>query len=102
MIFDKHLDIEIDIKKRISNYIKINNDFNIKELISLLSLYLTEMKNINEINKYIISNISENSFDIMFEKNNFEYVFNISLINELRFVKFEKIKNNVKEYEIIK
>lgn len=102
MIFEKHLDIEMDIKKRISNYIKLNDEINIKELTSLLSLYLTEMKNINEIEKHNINILTDKTFDIMFVKNGSEYKFNISLIIELRHIKFEKIKNNCIEYEIIK
>lgn len=104
MIFENGKDIEIDIKNKITSYLKNTTDVNLKNLASLLGVYLQELKNINEIDFFYIGIVgNETYFPVSYTKNMNHYHFNISLIIEMRNIKIEKIKaNKTIEYEIIK
>ena len=104
MIFENGKDIEIDIKNKLSSYIKYTgyNNLNLKTIIPILSSYLIEMKNINEINDYRVTKLSDISFNVFFTKNNIDYDLVISLLLEMRSIKIEKLKSNkiVKTYMV--
>lgn len=98
MIFNQAVDIEVDIKNRISNYLKDKPSYNIKELTSLLNIYLNELAIIHEIKNYKTTIIDNNSFILLFYKNDIQYKLEISLIIELRNNKIKKIKSHLKEF----
>lgn len=92
MIFNTSKDIERDIKSKITNYIKQDNNCeDMKRLISILSSYLYEMKIIKEIESYTIDEINKNKINILFYKDNNSYKFGISMDLELRNLKINKI-----------
>lgn len=93
MLFKEIKDIEQNIKYRISNFIKSENykTIDIKYITSLISTYLIEIKNIKEISGYIISIIDDTSFNIILDKNNEIFTFNVSLFLEMRNIKIKKI-----------
>lgn len=95
MIFNTNKDIEVDIKSKISNYIKQNNDINdIKDIISIIRSYLYEMKIIKEIDSYIVDKVNKDEFEISFNKNNNTSRFIVSMNNEMRLIKIDKIRLN--------
>lgn len=95
MIFESGKDIEYDIKNKISYYLKNNEDVNLKTLSSLLSVYLLELKNIGEVNKFDVTSPGKGTFfTVFFIKDNIDFHFNISLVIEMRNIKIEKIKSN--------
>lgn len=103
MIFKTGKDIEYDIKNKISYFLKDNEDVNLKSLSSILSVYLQELKNIGEVNKFFVTSPDkETFFTVFFTKDSIDFHFDISLIIEMRNIKIEKIKaNKIIEFEII-
>jgi len=104
MIFNDVKDIELDIRSRLSSYLKVNTDISIGMFTSVIWNYLQEMKNIDEIQSFYVSepDKEDNSFYISFHKDDKGCKFNISLLIEFRNIKIEKIKSNkVVDYKII-
>ena len=92
MIFKTNKDIETDIKTKISSYIKkYDNNDGIKDIISIIRTYLYEMKIINEILEYDVSEISNNRFIVFFNKENNLSRFEVSMDLEFRNLKINKI-----------
>lgn len=105
MLFNSTKDVELDIRKKLSVYLKDSVDINIHMLSAVIWNYLQEVKNIREIQSFSISevDIEDNSFYISFYKDDIKCKFNISLLIEIRNIKIEKIKSNkVTYYKIIK
>lgn len=103
MLFDTTKDIELDIKNRLSQYIKTNGEnFDFKMLKSVVWVYLHELKIIHELESFLVSDIIDNTFYIKYTKDNEDYTFVVSSIVELRNVKIQKIKSNkiIKTYLI--
>ena len=95
MIFNKCEDIETDIKSKISSYLRQNNDYeDTKGLVSIIRSYLYEMKNLKEIESFIVNEINREKFDISFNKNNISYKFGVSIDLELRNLKIKRIISN--------
>ena len=95
MIFNKCEDIETDIKTKISSYITQNNGCaDTKSLVSIIRSYLYEMKNLKEIESFIVNEINREKFDILFNKNQIEYKFGVSMDLEMRNLKIKRIISN--------
>ncbi len=104
MLFDTTKDIELDIKNKLSQYIKTNGEnFDFKMLKSAVWVYLRELKIIHELESFFVSDIIDNTFYIEYKKDNEDYTFVVSSVVELRNVKIEKIKSNkiIKTYIIL-
>lgn len=104
ILFNTTKDIELDIKSKISKYLKDDTNISINMLSSVVWNYLHELKNIHEIESFQVSEIykENNSFNISFYKNCELCEFNISMIIEIRNIKIEKIKSNKVIYYKIK
>jgi hypothetical protein len=95
MIFNKCEDIENDIKTKISCYLTHNDGCeDIKGLVSIIRSYLYEMKNLKEIESYIVNEINKEKFDILFNKNDISYRFGVSIDLEMRNLKIKRIISN--------
>lgn len=95
MIFTSYKNIEQDIKTRISNYIKENENISdVSNIISLIRSYLHEMKIIKEINNYKVTEINNKEFYINIIHINTEHKFKISIDLEIRNLKINKIKSH--------
>lgn len=95
MIFNKCEDIENDIKSKISCYITQNDGCDdTKGLVSIIRSYLYEMKNLKEIESFIVNEINKSKFDILFNKNDVPYRFGVSIDLELRNLKIKQIISN--------
>ena len=96
MIFDNTKDIQDDIYKKISHFLKDNiENKDIQYVISLVRSYLTELKNIKEIDNYQaeIDKTNDNSIIIQITKDNDNCFFTINLDIEVRRLKINKIKS---------
>ena len=94
MLFNNGNEIELDIKHKISNYIKNTDNIDINYLSSLIRVYLHELRIIKEVDGFFISEIIDNTFFISYIKNSEPFKLNISLLLEMRNIKIEKIKSN--------
>jgi len=103
MKFQTGKDIEIDIKNRLSEYVKDNsNNLDLNRLKSIVWVYLQELKIRFELESFNVSEIVDDTFHISYTKDNKDYKFTVSSVLEMRSIKIEKIKLNkvVKTYII--
>jgi len=94
MIFNSLDEIVNDINSKILSYVTLNTSIDMKELISILKNYLYEMRIIDEIDKFDVSQLDDEfKVAIEIEKHNLEkrFIFDISL--ETRKLKIKKITN---------
>lgn len=94
MIFENVKDIDDDIHKRIEQYLKNNiENKDINHILSLIRSYLTEVKNIKEIDDWDAS-LKDGKIIIKITKNNDNKLITIDLDVEIRKIKINKIKSS--------
>lgn len=97
MLFDNTKDIQTDIYHKMSNFLMNNTDIiDIKHIISLLRSYLSELKNIKEIDNYQaeIDKTSSNTIIVEIRKDIDVKYFTIDIDMEIRRLKINKIKSS--------
>jgi len=101
MLFNSINDINIDIHRRIEYYLMNNIEHkDINYIISLIRSYLTEIKNIKDIDYFDVS-IIDNNIQIYICKDVDKQEITINLDMEVRKIKINKIKSsnsNIKSF----
>lgn len=101
MLFNSINDINIDIHRRIEYYLMNNIEHkDINYIISLIRSYLTEIKNIKDIDYFDVS-IIDNNIQIYICKDIDKQEITINLDMEVRKIKINKIKSsnsNIKSF----